>query len=133
MKRRMQILFVLGMVCMASQAKAQKRAIRDSLLTVHVHQLGKYLSLSATQEQAFLLLERQGNTSRDSLNQLRLSPEQRKEWLTAELQRHDNQVKLILTPVQWELYNKMVQRRRDEFIRHAKDKKIKTDASIRNN
>ncbi len=97
---------------------------KDSMLVLHVHQLGGYLSLSSAQEQALLVVERQQQRFQDSLSHLSLTVDQRRSVLTDDLNRHNQQLKSLFNTDQWKKYSDMQATRRAAFLKHASDKKV---------
>src|SRR5258708_7250280 len=118
-------LFVLTAATLSGHLSAQTIPPKDSAMAGRIHQLSTRFALSSSQEAAFLSLARQRVSFLDSIGKLQLSPEQRKERMTSRLADYDRQLKDILTADQWERYNKMLQRRREAFIKQAAAKKIK--------
>ena len=90
----------------------------------YIHQLSAYLSLSSSQEQAFLFLERQQQQSLDSIDAAIIDPDRRKLALSACLKQHDKTLKAILTDEQWKKYDEMLEARRQAFLKNAANKKI---------
>ena len=133
MKHYKSILFASIVVFFSYDLSAQTIASKDSIMVSRIHQLSVQYSLSSSQETAFLSLERQQASSLDSIGKMHLSPEQRKEWLTNSFAAHDRRLKNIFTPEQWQRYNKMLQDRKQAFVRQAAARKIKVTEIPRSN
>jgi protoporphyrinogen oxidase len=127
------MLFVSIVFFFSCDLGAQSIASKDSIMVNRIHQLSIQYSLSPSQEAAFLSLERQQAISLDSVGKMHLSPEQRKEWLTNSFAAHDRRLKDIFTPEQWHRYNKMLQDRKEAFVRQAAARKIQVQEIPRSN
>lgn len=133
MKQISQCILVF-MVLIVFQGKAAAQPLNnDSITRVRIHQLAQILSLSASQEQAFFNLEKKQTDLRDSVAHLQLSLDDRKQWLTSNLKDHDKELKKIFSEKQWKDYKAILKKRREEFMQHNTDKKIKTNEITRDN
>jgi len=119
---------ILPLLLLAGLCKVhgQTAPSKDSLRTMRIHRLALYLSLSEGQEQAFQAMAGQQEKSMDSLNLLHLDIEQRKAWLTANVQMSDRQIKTLFTDAQWKKYRDMLDGQRQEFLKKAASKKVAT-------
>jgi hypothetical protein len=124
MKLHRVCLAIFLVLCCWQMAIGQVIPSKDSILVRHVHQLSSYLTLSVAQERALLVLERQGEHSRDSLAGMPPDPDKRRSVMTAQLGDHDRKLRSLFNGVQWEKYKDLLNARRDAFLKHASDKKI---------
>jgi len=115
------LLFIL--LSFIGAAFGQKPVKNDSASNLAIHQLSAYLSLSLSQEQALSALERQRVRSMDSIGRLALSPEQSRFALSNGLQLHFQQVKAVMTGIQWGKYTDMLAKKRAAFLKNASEKK----------
>ena len=125
MKHYKSLLFVFIAGMLTSSLAAQTVSSKDSLMVGRIHQLSMRFAMSPSQEAVFLALARQQASFLDSIGKLHLSPDQRKERMTNRLVYYNRRLKDLLTRDQWERYNKMLQQRREAFIKQAAGKKIK--------
>jgi hypothetical protein len=114
----MTILFSLGL-------SAQVRPLNDSIMVARIHRISARLVLTPRQEEAILAVARQQVRSLDSVRKVPLTAEQRKAWFASYSAGNERQLKSIFSPDQWQAYDKMMHDKREAFIKHAGERKIK--------
>jgi hypothetical protein len=133
MRYTTKLSYILILIFASRSVPAQSSSSKDSMLTIHIHQVCHADSMSASQENAFLALEINFSHSLDSLGAINLSASQRQTWLTNNLQSHDQQLKAIMTVSQWTRYTTMLQNERNLFMTHASTKNIGVIEIVRTN
>jgi hypothetical protein len=133
MRYTRKLIYTMILLFAWRSVQAQSSASKDTMLTMHIHQVCHADSMSSSQESAFLFLEMSFSHSLDSFGAINLSASQRQTWLTNNLQTHDQQLKAIMTVSQWARYKTMLQNERNLFMTHASTKNIGVVEIVRTN
>jgi len=96
------IMFTISLVIViCGRSSAQKKLNEDSLLEARVQKVSQLYSFTTAQTSAYHSAEKQLRVSIDSVRNLKLETEKRREALRSVLRIYDQEVKAIVTPAQW--------------------------------
>ena len=119
------LLFTFFLFANLKYVNAQIQSNPDSVLSIRVRRFAKAFSLTETQQSDFFKLEKSQASVMDSIAHLKLSIDEESLFITSQLKKYDRGLKKILTDQQWKDYLAFIEKRREEFIKNASDKKVK--------
>ena len=121
------IIFFTSLFCLSNIAFGQNNVkySRDSIMLQQALIAKKVFVLSAEQYTSFKLIQEQLLKSRDSLNVLGLTTEERGNGLQKITQTFDHAIQNLLNSDQWQQYQAKQKAIQQSFEEHAKQQKIK--------